>query len=129
MRTDEQNWWLESSKDDWRAFETLKESGNYSVAVFHLQQAAEKALKALCLKHGRPGYTHSCVGLFKKLEESGVIAGDDVLSAARRLDPHYILSRYPNGVGGIPRDYYDIRLLEELTQCAKMITNFVDLKL
>lgn len=129
MRTQEQNWWLESSKDDWKAFETLKSNGNYSLAVFHLQQSAEKTLKALCLKHGRPGYTHSCLDLVKKTAEIGIKVSEDIFAAAKRLDPHYILSRYPNGVGGIPRDYYDLKLVEEMERCSKTIMNFVELNL
>ncbi|MBI5681670.1 MAG: HEPN domain-containing protein [Deltaproteobacteria bacterium] len=129
MRTQEQNWWLESSKDDWRAFEVLKSSGNYSLAVFHLQQSAEKALKALCLKHGRPGYTHSCLDLLKKIIGIGVKVDEAVIGSTKRLDPHYILSRYPNGVGGIPRDYYDLKLVEEMEKCSKIIMNFVELNL
>lgn len=126
MRTKELNWWLESSKDDWEAFKTLKASGNYPMAVFHLQQAAEKVLKVICLKHGRPGYTHSCLDLLKKVEGFGISIDKGVWAAARRLDPHYILSRYPNGIGGIPRDYYDLKMVEELEQCSKTIMNFVE---
>lgn len=77
MRTEEQHGWLESAKDDWRAFETLRKEENYAMA----------------------------------------------------LDPHYILSRYPNGVGGIPRDYYDPAMIEELEKCAKTLMNFVESKL
>lgn len=126
MRTQEQNWWLEAARDDWRAYEVLKNAAYYPAAVFHLQQASEKSLKALCMRHGRPGYTHSTIDLLKKMDGLGVKVAEEVFAAARRLDPHYILSRYPNGVGGLPRDYYDLKLIEELESCAKTIMSFAE---
>lgn len=129
MRSEEQLWWLESAKDDWNAFEVLKKNGNYSTAVFHLQQTAEKMLKALCMKEGRPGFTHSALDLLRKLQGMDINAPEEAFQAARRLDPHYILARYPNGVGGIPRDYYDMALVEELEQCAKILRSFVESRL
>lgn len=129
MRSEEQHWWLESAKDDWSAFETLRREGNFAMAAFHLQQNAEKMLKALCFKEGRPGFTHSSLDLLKKLQGMRVEVPEEAFQAARRLDPHYILSRYPNGVGGIPRDYYDPAMIEELEKCAKTLMNFVESRL
>ena len=81
MVSQEISWWLDASRNDWEAFEVLKKSENYSLAAFHLQQSAEKALKAVCLKQGRPGFTHSCTDLVKKLRGSGVNIPDSVIKA------------------------------------------------
>ena len=126
MTREEQEWWVQAARDDWKAFESLKRDNNYSLAVFHLQQAAEKGLKSLCYKGGRPGFTHSGLELLKKLAGMGFGVTNDLYAAARRLDPHYTLARYPNGVGGVPRDYYDLSLLEELELCARTLMSFVD---
>lgn len=126
MKSEEQEWWYQAVQDDWKAFESLKRDNNYSLAVFHLQQAAEKGLKSLCYKGGRPGFTHSCLELLRKLESMGFAVTEELYIAARRLDPHYTLARYPNGVGGVPRDYYDLSLVEELEQCAKRLMSFVE---
>lgn len=43
--------------------------------------------------------------------------------AARRLDLHYVQSRYPNGLGGDPTVYYD----EEIgAECLGLAEEFVD---
>ena len=93
-------------------------------AAFHLQQSAEKALKALLLHNGRESRTHSCVQMEKMLGSAGIdtsgIAGD-----YKKLDGHYIMSRYPNGVGGPPKDYYSEDIIEELRACQERIAEFV----
>jgi HEPN domain-containing protein len=129
MGTDEKRWWLEASQDDWAAFEVLKSKENYSLAAFHLQQASEKILKAICLKEARPAFTHSCVELCHKIGAMGINVPEEVTAAARRLDPHYIFARYPNGLGGSPRDYYDAALIEELERCAQTLKSFAESQL
>jgi HEPN domain-containing protein len=53
------------------------------------------------------------------IDTSG-IAGD-----CKKLDGHYIMSRYPNGVGGPPKDYYSEDIIEELRACQERIAEFV----
>jgi HEPN domain-containing protein len=86
-------------------------------------------LKALSHYHGRPAFTHSAVEILKKLKSIGVPVGEELEACARRLDPHYITARYPNGVGGIPRDFYDLSLVEELESCSRTLMNFAESKL
>lgn len=126
---EEINWWLETSQNDWEAFIVLKEKANYPASAFHLHQCAEKALKALCLKHKRPGFTHSCIELCMKLQSYGISIPEEIFKSARRLDPHYIDSRYPNGIGGPPGRFYDIDLIKELEECTRKTRNFVDSQL
>ncbi len=129
MSVDEKIWWIQASKDDWAAYVVLKEKENYALAAFHLQQAGEKILKAVCIDNSRPAFTHSCVALCHKIKAMQIEIPEDVISAARRLDPHYILARYPNGLGGSPRDYYDVSMLEGIEQCAQKVMSFAESRL
>lgn len=129
MLTEDIKWWLESSDSDFEAYRVLLERENFSNAAFHLQQCAEKRLKALTLSKGRFAYTHSILDLLTKLDSIGVKVSEELRRAARRLDPHYILSRYPNGIGGSPQKFYDKELLMELEQCTKLLMKFVDTNL
>jgi HEPN domain-containing protein len=129
MRSLDARWWWEAALDDWRAFEVLRREENYPPAVFHLQQAAEKALKALCYSRGLPAFTHSTVEPLRRLGDLGISVEEKLSAAARRLDPHYITARYPSGVGGVPRDFYDRELVEELEGCARSLMSFAESKL
>jgi len=89
-------------------------------AAFHCQQAGEKALKAVLVSKKLFDHTHSCDRLLSVLEEHGLeVIG--VRTEARRLDIHYIPSRYPNGVGGPPENFYDEEILEDIIKAAETI--------
>lgn len=65
---------------------------------------------------------HACLELLEVLRTDGVAVPADLESAARRLDLHYVQSRYPNGLGGDPTRYYDTSLAEEcLDQSGRML--------
>ncbi len=90
--------WLEDAKYD---LETAKESlklGRYNWACFQAQQAAEKALKAVLIKHGKVGIlTHSIRDLIREcskyIEDLIELQGESLF-----LDAVYVASRYPNGI-------------------------------
>lgn len=107
---------------------SLTEDCLYEGAAFHLQQSAEKYLKALVVYLGERQRTHSCVRLLAELQDQ-VEVPPQLLTDARKLDPHYIDSRYPNSVGGPPRVRYDERIVEELRGCLKRIKHFVSTRL
>lgn len=69
---------------------------DYEWAAFAAQQSAEKALKALVLALGGEPWGHLATGLVEALPAASG-ATPEVLDAARRLDKHYIPSRYPSG--------------------------------
>lgn len=129
MRSQDSRWWHEAALDDWRAFEVLKRERNFAAAVFHLQQAAGKILKAVSYRHGRPAFTHSVLEILKKLQQMGIAVDEALTACARRLDPHYVTARYPNAVGGSPRDFYDLTLVEELETCTRKLMSFAESKL
>lgn len=45
--------WMDEAKNDFEAGLILKDSKKYNIAVFHFQQAAEKAAKGLHYFHDR----------------------------------------------------------------------------
>ncbi len=121
----ESDWWLAASKRDYLMAQELFLKEFFEGTVFHSQQSAEKALKALIVKNHHFSRTHSCMQLFNILEEIGFLIPNELKTAARKLDLHYIPSRYPNGVGGSPEDFYDKKIAEESIQYSKNINNFV----
>jgi len=120
----EVGWWLEASERDREMAESLNRDGLYEGAAFHLQQSAEKALKALMLHLGMESRTHSCVHMEKILSAKGIDTSD-ISRDCKKLDGHYIMSRYPNGVGGPPKDFYSAEIVEELRECLERISRFV----
>lgn len=63
-------------------------------------------MKAALLALGGEGWGHSVTRLLADLAQRQAPAGE-LLDAARRLDKHYIPTRYPNGFpAGAPSDYY-----------------------
>jgi len=103
---------------------SLTRESLYEGAAFHLQQSAEKALKALLLRSGKESRTHSCVQI-EKILSSLDIDTSEIAKECKKLDGHYIMSRYPNGVGGPPKDFYSEEIIKELEECQEKILDFV----
>lgn len=100
--------WLSRAKGNL----TLAEKGGRLKGVlfedlcFNAQQAAEKALKAICLKQGLDfPKTHSLVHLMDILEKSGVNIPQNVRDADI-LTQYAVQSRYPSIVEEITRSEY-----------------------
>jgi HEPN domain-containing protein len=77
---------------------------SYETASFHAQQAAEKALKALLIRH-QVSYskTHDLGELLQLAEPVAAgIAG--ALADAEGLTPHAVDTRYPTASGPVDRD-------------------------
>jgi HEPN domain-containing protein len=77
---------------------------SYETAAFHAQQAAEKALKALLVRHQIPfGKTHNIAELLTLAEPAfpGVAAQ---LPKADTLTPYAVDARYPSEVPPTPKD-------------------------
>ncbi|MCL5290956.1 MAG: HEPN domain-containing protein [Actinobacteria bacterium] len=121
---EEATWWLRASDRDKQAAEKLLNWDLFESSAFHAQQSAEKALKALLIRYGREARTHSCVSILKLLKMEGLDVSSVELSA-KRLDSHYIQSRYPNGAGGPPEDLYSKEIAEEAMECLGRILSLV----
>jgi len=98
--------WLAQAERDLQHARHSRDAGDYEWACFAAQQAAEKAVKAALLALGGEGWGHSVTRLLADLAQRQTVA-TDLLDAARRLDKHYLPTRYPNSFpAGAPRDYY-----------------------
>ncbi|MGH2811033.1 MAG: HEPN domain-containing protein [Actinomycetota bacterium] len=100
--------WLTQARVDLDAARVLRTEFS-SLACFHCQQSAEKALKAILYGSGeRPVLGHS-------LAELGARASlhsptfSQLQSAVAKLDRYYIPTRYPNGLpeGADPSTAFD----------------------
>ncbi|MDQ2857994.1 MAG: HEPN domain-containing protein [Candidatus Eremiobacteraeota bacterium] len=93
--------WRATAEEDLRVAMLLADESP-SIAAFHAQQAAEKAVKAACvmLVDDAPR-THVVNFLLDELAENGVTVDDDVRDAARILERYYAPTRYPDALGGI----------------------------
>ena len=123
--TSDEEWWYNTAKRDLLMAQTLYDAEIFEGTALHCQQAAEKALKAILIKLKISVKTHSCVQILKILKRNG-IDGSTIISCARKLDIHYIPSRYPNGFGGEPETFYDKKISSELLECATEILDFVE---
>lgn len=111
----------------WRDLETARRAATgeppfYDVAVYHCQQAAEKAVKSFLVHHGKPyEKTHDIEVLIDLAGE--VEAGFSQLAdAADALTPYATRFRYPNAtfaVEPLPVEY------DEALQHAQAVYDFV----
>jgi HEPN domain-containing protein len=116
--------WLAQATDD-LAFARwiLSEDRFFDKGCFVAQQAAEKALKAVCYLDGaRTVIGHSLVELVERPAaahpEIGALRDD-----ARRLDRFYIPTRYPDGLpGGAPFESF---VRSDLEQAVALAEGFV----
>jgi HEPN domain-containing protein len=98
--------WLAQAERDLQHARHSVAAGDFEWAYFAAQQSAEKAARAALMALSGEGWGHSVTRLLADLSQRLPVP-DELLAAARRLDKHYIPSRYPNGFpAGAPKDYY-----------------------
>jgi len=98
--------WYRQAEADLRHAQNALATGGYEWACFAAQQAAEKAVKAVYLALGREAGGHTVTILVGSLSDILEMPAE-LVQAAKMLDKHYILTRYPNGFdSGAPTDYY-----------------------
>lgn len=115
--------WFAQAELDLAAARDNTRSGHHEWACFCSEQAAEKALKAALYRLGRVRVvTHALSQLLAELEALGVTLGD-LHAAAKRLDEHYIPTRYPNGLASplIPGKFYGPEDADQCVQSADSI--------
>jgi HEPN domain-containing protein len=100
--------WLTHAQDEFGDAEELRLRGRFYLALFHFQQATEKALKAYLysiVPSEEVFLTHSIYELLQRAEESD--SDFEKVRRAASLDQYYIPTRYPNGLpGGVPSRFY-----------------------
>lgn len=98
--------WLRQAEADLRHARNARASSDHEWACFAAQQAAEKAAKAVVQWLGGEPWGHAVTVLLTGLAERLEVPAE-LVDAAKRLDKHYIPTRYPNGFdAGAPTDYY-----------------------
>ncbi|MEW5955921.1 MAG: HEPN domain-containing protein [Candidatus Micrarchaeota archaeon] len=96
--------WLKQAKADLKTATHCLDSKDYYACAFFSQQAGEKALKAYYIhaKNDVPTKTHNVYELAIKLK-----LPERMVAICRRLAPQFVVSRYPDAVGGVPSELYD----------------------
>ncbi len=101
--------WFTQAKDEFIDADDLRKRERFYLALFHFQQAAEKAVKAflyLKVKSIEVFFTNSINDLLKVAIEIDTEFKE--IESVKKLDQYYIPTRYPNGLpGGIPSRYFD----------------------
>lgn len=117
------DWLAQAGHDLAHARHALADT-DYDWACFAAHQSAEKAVKALVLFLNGEGWGHAISRLLQDLSHK-LTAPEDLIEAARRLDKHYIPTRYPNGFdAGAPYDYYTAGEAQQAIEDAERIYNF-----
>src|SRR5262245_21364706 len=101
---------------------SLLVSGGYSGVAFHCHQAAEMLAKGLWIHRKRSASPrfHDLVQLGAELD-----APESVRAALRRLNPEYVVSRYPDAANGVPAENYDRERARELLALAEQVEAWV----
>ncbi|MEM7816720.1 MAG: HEPN domain-containing protein [Candidatus Aenigmatarchaeota archaeon] len=124
---DEAKRWLEQAKDEFCDADQLRLRNRFYLALFHFQQATEKALKAYLysvVPSQEVFFTHSISELIQLACEKDKDFKDVSLSA--KLDQYYIPTRYPNGLSvEIPSRFYNDP--EEARQAMLLAKNVIEL--
>ncbi|MDP2183789.1 MAG: HEPN domain-containing protein [Actinomycetota bacterium] len=120
--------WLAKAETDWKAAGRLEPGDDeedydpvyYNVAAFHLQQAAEKTLKAFLARHSvafmKTHHLDKLLGLAATVD----VGFDSLADAAETLAPFAVEVRYPGDWDELSRDEY-----VEARQAAEKITETV----
>jgi len=120
MREEISNWFKQAEADLKKAA-VLYDSGDFDGTVFFCQQAAEKALKASCMKKLKETPKgHSILYLAKLVKAPGAL-----FSGIRDLNPEYLISRYPDMAQGAPYELYDANIAERHKETAEEVLKWV----
>jgi HEPN domain-containing protein len=125
MREEVSNWWKQAKKDLESAEKNLGIE-EYYITAFLAQQSVEKSLKSLYIHKVReaPGPTHSLIYLGKKV---GI--PEEYHTMLRKLNPDFVITRYPDAANGIPYELYDKKIAVERLNIAKKIHKWIAIEL
>jgi HEPN domain-containing protein len=97
--------WLAKADEDLRAAEAILAAPmpSFGTASFHAQQAAEKALKALLVRHSIPFEKTHDLGRILAVAAVAAPGIEMRLADCEVLTPHAVLTRYPMMIPGPER--------------------------
>jgi HEPN domain-containing protein len=125
--------WLAQAQDEFADADELRRRKRFYLALFHFQQAAEKALKAylyLTVRSKEEVFTtHSLDDLLQKVR--AIDRDFRGVKGARKLDEYAIRPRYPDSLPGrIPSRFFDNpQEAEEAMHLAKGVVELVQRKI
>jgi HEPN domain-containing protein len=125
--------WLTQAQDEFADADELRRRGRFYLALFHFQQAAEKALKAylyLTVRSKEEVFTtHSLEDILQKAWAADRDFKE--VKKAKKLDEYAIRSRYPDSLPGrIPSRYFDDpQEAEEAMHLAREVVELVGRKI
>ena len=98
--------WLNEARAELRAARDLLHGKHWSWCCFTCQQAAEKALKAVCAFYRTPQFGHN-LNLLVEAVQSHTTVRTSIERASARLNRYYIPTRYPDAFPqGAPADQF-----------------------
>ncbi len=110
--------WLRQAERDLEQAEASRRDGRHEWACFAAHQAAEKAVKAIHLRHRQEAWGHVVARLLRELPDTVPVSAD-LVDKARVLDSFYVPTRYPNGhPEGSPFEHYGSLQSEEAIRYA-----------
>lgn len=116
--------WLEQAKSDLKHAKNSLQMGDYAWACFAAQQSAEKAVKALFMKHNSIAWGHSVSELLENLPKP-LQSNTELIEKAKKLDKYYIPTRYPNAhPSGPAYKFYTKEEAEEAIKICEEVINF-----
>ena len=88
-------YWLDSSKEDWKTFFSLKKAKRYAPALFFLHLTLEKKIKAVIVKKTKAHapYSHNLQYLFGKAD---IEVPEQILSILNVISEFNMEARYPD---------------------------------
>ena len=94
-------YWVDSAQDDWDVVQSLLKSAKYNHALFFLQLALEKLIKAVHIsqKDESPLYVHNLVLLAQK---AGIEFSEEELADLKEISSFNVSARYDS----YKRDFY-----------------------
>ncbi|MEW5693551.1 MAG: HEPN domain-containing protein [Candidatus Hydrogenedentota bacterium] len=124
--------WLIQARDEFTDAEDLRIRKRFYLALFHFQQATEKAIKAYLysiVPSEEVFFTHSIYELIQMACKKD--KDFKSVTKAAKLDEYYIPTRYPNGLpGGVPSQFYnDPKEAEDAMNLARKVIELIEKKL
>lgn len=124
--------WFTQARDEFNDANDLRIRERFYLALFHFQQATEKALKAYLysiVPSEEVFFTHSIYELIHLAQEKDKDFAR--VKDTAKLDEYYIPTRYPNGLpGGVPSQFYtDPKEAEEAMSLARKVIEMIERKL
>ncbi len=97
---------MREAEAEFSAARSLYGAGHWAWCCFTCQQAAGKALKAVCEHQRTPQVGHN-LNLLVEAVAAQVAVPEPVRSACRRLNRYYVPTRYPNAFDrGVPAEQF-----------------------